>query len=34
MIIINEYSGGTKVEYHDITYIHIDADFDFHIYLN
>lgn len=34
MIIINEYSGDTLVEYHDITYIRIDADFEFHLYLN
>ena len=34
MIVINEYSGDSLVEYHEITYINIDASFDFHLYLN
>lgn len=34
MITINTYRGDATIEYHEIMYIHIDADYDFHLYLN
>jgi len=33
-MIIHEYSGDINVEFHDITYLNVLSDFEFHIYLN